>query len=173
MIPRLKEQYEKKIISDLQKEFSLKNKNSLQFSLSYRWVYTNPSTRESWGCPSRLKILSSFFPIKFISANFCWLSTIFLFSSFFSWMFSISSSISFSSIVLFKTICSSVSFCWADSLTLLLMVLVTLITSLVTSIVEHPQINNNGKRNKNIRIALMVKYIYVICLWLHLLNHLS
>ena len=26
MIPRLKEQYEKKIISDLQKEFSLKNK---------------------------------------------------------------------------------------------------------------------------------------------------
>jgi len=30
--------------------------------------------------------------------------------------------------------------------------------------VEHPQINNNGKRNKNIRIALMVKYIYVICL---------
>ena len=26
MIPRLKEQYDKKIVSDLQKEFSLKNK---------------------------------------------------------------------------------------------------------------------------------------------------
>jgi len=35
---------------------------------------------------------------------------------------------------------------------------------LVTSIVEHPQTKNNGIRNKNIRIALMVKYIYVICL---------